>query len=49
MFALVIFVCDGLLDIKEENVNQTARFFRMAKDLSHGTSDGFCVIVRWDH
>jgi hypothetical protein len=31
MFALVVFPCDGLLEIKEENSTGAGRFFRMAK------------------
>ena len=33
IFALVVFLCDGLLEIKEENMTGAARFFRMAKRL----------------
>ena len=33
VFALVVFLCDGLLKIKEENMSGAARFFRMAKEL----------------
>jgi hypothetical protein len=32
-FALMIFFCDGLLEIKEDNTNEASRFFRMAKEL----------------
>ena len=32
-FALVVFLCDGLLRIKGENMTAAARFFRVAKEL----------------
>jgi hypothetical protein len=34
IFALVVFLCDGLLEIRKENMSGTARFMRMAKRLS---------------
>ena len=33
MFALVVFLCDGLLELREENETGAARFFRVAKEL----------------
>ena len=33
MFALVVFLSDGLLKIEEENTAATPRFFRIAKEL----------------
>jgi hypothetical protein len=33
IFALAVFLCDGLLELKEENRAGAARFFRMAKKL----------------
>lgn len=33
LFALIIFLSDGLLEIRENNMAGAARFFRMAKDL----------------
>ena len=34
IFALVVFVCDGLLEIKEENTSRAAKFLRMSKELT---------------
>jgi hypothetical protein len=33
MFALVVFLCDGLLELEAKNMSGAARFLRVARDL----------------